>query len=319
MLPTVPDDNELSAISQSLSSWWWRLPLQEGVISWCNGENVGQYLGSIIIQDLRSILCHQLGPADHWYHRPLPFLLAQALDLLVGDIWICLDTACGFVLKNIYISRGFDFPYFRSSPLSISPAAEWHHIFLLNCPEKRTIFGTVCTSNSKEEYSGELFPLEIGCVHLVVTQICANRSSFWQNKGFVLHVCVASSDNRSWSLHLFTESTSGWKWTTSPTINSSECPPPWSCTSRLSNWSKSFSAKSTQNTPKLSELYTYSSSSFSPGCLWPKLKIARSLIPLLWIFQLLRACSPAPCPNLLESWKKLWRSQSSRRRRPIHN
>ena len=166
------------------------------------------------------------------------------LDLFGHSVWICA--------QNIYISRGFDFPYFRSSPLSISPAAEWHHIFLLNCPEKRTIFGTVCTSNSKEEYSRELqlsFPLEIGYLHLV-TQICANRSSFWQNKGFVLHVCLASSDNRSWSLHLFTESTSGWKWTTSPTINSSECPPPWSCTSKLSNWSKSFSAKSTQNTPK---------------------------------------------------------------------
>ena len=167
------------------------------------------------------------------------------LDLFGHSMWICA--------QNIYISRGFYFPYFRSSPLSISPAAEWHHIFLLNCPEKRTIFGTVCTSNSKEEYSRELqlsFPLEIGYLHLV-TQICANRSSFWQNKGFVLHVCGASSDNRSWSLHLFTESTSGWKWTTSPTINSSECPPPWSCTSKLSNWSKSFSAKSTQNTPQI--------------------------------------------------------------------
>ena len=122
-------------------------------------------------------------------------------------LWICSSVTFGFVWtqhvdlcqKNIYISRGFDFPYFRSSPLSISPAAEWHHIFLLNCLEKRTIFGTVCTSNSKKEYSRELlfvFPLEIGYLHLV-TQICANRSSFWQNKGFVLHVCVASSDNRS--------------------------------------------------------------------------------------------------------------------------
>ena len=49
-----------------------------------------------------------------------------------------------------------------------------------------------------------------------------------------------------------------------------------------------------------------------PGLLWPKLKIAPLLIPL-WIFQLLRACRPAPCPNLLESWKKLW----SRRRRRL--
>ena len=127
---------------------------------------------------------------DRFRSCSLRLWICSSVDLFGHSMWIC-------VLKNIYISRGFDFPYFRSSPLSISPAAEWHHIFLLNCPEKRTIFGTVCTSNSKEEYSGELFPLEIGCVHLVVTQICANRSSFWQNKGFVLHVCVASSDNRS--------------------------------------------------------------------------------------------------------------------------
>ena len=132
----------------------------------CNGENVGQYqLWSIIIvwseinitslliivwsrisiissldDDLRSILCHQRGPADHWYHRSLPLLLAQPLDFLVGDIWICLETAFGFVSQNIYISPGFNFPYFRSSPLSISPAAEWHHIFLLNCPEKKEPF-----------------------------------------------------------------------------------------------------------------------------------------------------------------------------------
>ena len=48
-------------------------------------------------------------------------VLAQPLDLLVADIWICLETAFGFVFKNIYISPGFNFPYFRSSPLSISP------------------------------------------------------------------------------------------------------------------------------------------------------------------------------------------------------
>ena len=51
-----------------------------------------------------------------------------------------------------------------------------------------------------------------------------------------------------------------------------------------------------------------------PGLLWPKLKIAPLLIPL-WIFQLLRACRPAPCPNLLESWKKLWSRRRKRRRR----
>ena len=48
-------------------------------------------------------------------------VLAQPLDLLLADIWICLETAFGFVFKNIYISPGFNFPYFRSSPLSISP------------------------------------------------------------------------------------------------------------------------------------------------------------------------------------------------------
>ena len=95
---------------------------------------------SSLDDDLRSILCHQRGPADHWYHRSLPLLLAQPLDFLVGDIWICLETAFGFVSQNIYISPGFNFPYFRSSPLSISPAAEWHHIFLLNCPEKKNHF-----------------------------------------------------------------------------------------------------------------------------------------------------------------------------------
>ena len=50
------------------------------------------------------------------------------------------------------------------------------------------------------------------------------------------------------------------------------------------------------------------------GLLWPKLKIAPLLIPL-WIFQLLRACRPAPCPNLLETWKKLWSRRRRRSRR----
>ena len=237
-------------MSQSLSSWWWRLPLQEGVISWCNGENVGQYLGSIIIQDLRSILCHQLGPADHWYHRPLPLLLAQALDLLVGGfVWTQHVDLCS--KKHLY------FPWIWLSIFSQFPVVNFTgcwmaSYFPVKLPRKENHFWHSLHLKLKREiFKGLLFPLEIGYTHLVVTQICANRSSFWQNKGFVLHVCVASSDNRSWSLHLFTESTSGWKWTTSPTINSSECPPPWSCTSKLSNWSKSFSAKSTQNTPKL--------------------------------------------------------------------
>ena len=93
---------------------------QEGVISMQNYENVGQYLRRIYhhLWSRINIMSSAGTRVDHWYHRPLPLL---PLDLLVPDIWICLETAFGFVFKNIYISPGFNFPYFRSSPLSISP------------------------------------------------------------------------------------------------------------------------------------------------------------------------------------------------------
>ena len=71
------------------------------------------------LYDLRSILCHQRGP-ESTTDITARFRSAS-LDLLLAHIWICLKTAFGFVFKNIYISPGFNFPYFRSSPLSISP------------------------------------------------------------------------------------------------------------------------------------------------------------------------------------------------------
>ena len=127
---------------------------QEGVISMQNYENIGQYLGigSIIIYDLRSILCHQRGPADHWYHRSLPLLCCSL------SLWICSSLTFGFVWKQHLdlCSKTFIFPLDLTFHIFAVPRcqfhpAEWHHIFLLNCPEKRTIFGTVCTS--KAEYS----------------------------------------------------------------------------------------------------------------------------------------------------------------------
>lgn len=98
---------------------------QEGVISMQNYENIGQYPQNRIYHHLWSKINIMSSTGTS---RPLisplasaPLLLAQPLDLLVADIWICLETAFGFVFKNIYISPGFNFPYFRSSPLSISP------------------------------------------------------------------------------------------------------------------------------------------------------------------------------------------------------
>ena len=178
---------------------------------------------SSLDDDLRSILCHQRGPADHWYHRSLPLLLAQPLDFLVGDIWICLETAFGFVSQNIYISPGFNFPYFRSSPLSISPAAEWHHIFLLNCPEKKNHFWRGLHLKqmyeilfSRGDKIGSFLSRWNQNEHFScfckTKSLCGNahvRRQFWQS---------------SWSLHLFTESTSGRKWTTGRRL-AHQCPP----------------------------------------------------------------------------------------------
>ena len=149
------------------------------------------------------------------------------LDLFGHSMWICAQ-------KHLY------FPWILLSIFSQFPVVNFTgcwmaSYFPVKLPRKENHFWHSLHLKLKREiFKGLLFPLEIGYIHLVVTQICANRSSFWQNKGFVLHVCLASLDNRSWSLHLFTESTSGWKWTTSPTINSSECPPLISCTFKLS-------------------------------------------------------------------------------------
>ena len=151
-------------------------------------------------------------------------VLAQPLDLLVADIWICLETAFGFVFKNIYISPGFNFPYFRSSPLSISPCWMasyfpvklprkenhfWHGLHLKSgilqsnvwnrvlLRGERVLFGflKICTFLSKQRF---------------VWWLRHVRRQFWQS---------------SWSLHLFTESTSGQKWTTSPRL-APQCPNP---------------------------------------------------------------------------------------------
>ena len=150
--------------------------------------------------------------------------LAQPLDLLVADIWICLETAFGFVFKNIYISPGFNFPYFRSSPLSISPCWMasyfpvklprkenhfWHGLHLKSgilqsnvwnrvlLRGERVLFGflKICTFLSKQRF---------------VWWLRHVQRQFWQS---------------SWSLHLFTESTSGQKWTTSPRL-APQCPNP---------------------------------------------------------------------------------------------
>ena len=148
---------------------------------------------SSLDDDLRSILCHQRGPADHWYHRSLPLLLAQPLDFLVGDIWICLETAFGFVSQNIYISPGFNFPYFRSSPLSISPAAEWHHIFLLNCPEKKNHFWRGL--HLKQMYLVEATKLGLfwaGETKMSIFVVFAK-----QKVCAAMRTCGASSDNRA--------------------------------------------------------------------------------------------------------------------------
>ena len=198
---------------------------QEGVISMQNYENVGQYqLGSIIVVWSKINIMSSTGTrVDHWYHRSLPLLLAQPLDFLVGDIWICLETAFGFVSQNIYISPGFNFPYFRSSPLSISPAAEWHHIFLLNCPEKKNHF-----------WRG----LQLKQMYEILFSRGAKIGSFFesvkpkwafllllQNKGFCGNAHVRRQFwQSSWSLHLFTESTSGRKWTTGRRL-AHQCPP----------------------------------------------------------------------------------------------
>ena len=150
-------------------------------------------------------------------------VLAQPLDLLLADIWICLETAFGFVSQNIYISPGFNFPYFRSSPLSISPAAEWHHIFLLNCPEKKNHFWRGLQLKQMYEILfsrgakiGSFFesvkPKWAFLLFLQNKGLCGNahvRRQFWQS---------------SWSLHLFTESTSGRKWTTGRRL-AHQCPP----------------------------------------------------------------------------------------------
>ena len=120
-------------------------------------------------------------------------VLAQPLDLLVADIWICLETAFGFVFKNIYISPGFNFPYFRSSPLSISPAAEWHHIFLLNCPEKKNHFWRGL--HLKQMYLVEA--TKLGLFWVGETKMSIFVVFAKQKVCAAMRTCGASSDNRA--------------------------------------------------------------------------------------------------------------------------
>ena len=79
-------------------------------------------------------------------------------------LWICSSVTFGFVWTQRVdlCSKTFLFPVDLTFHIFAVPRcqfhpAEWHHIFLLNCPEKRTIFGTVCTSNSKGKYSRDYF------------------------------------------------------------------------------------------------------------------------------------------------------------------
>ena len=178
---------------------------QEGVISMQNYENVGQYLRRIYhhLWSRINIMSSAGTRVDHWYHRPLPLL---PLDLLVPDIWICLETAFGFVFENIYISPGFNFPYFRSSPLSISPC--WMaSYFPVKLPRKETIFGTVCTS--KAEYSRTMCEIMFcwgegrnwlffgGSVNIgpKLAVFAKQRFGWWGP--VAVSTCGASSDNRA--------------------------------------------------------------------------------------------------------------------------
>ena len=190
---------------------------QEGVISMQNYENVGQYLRRIYhhLWSRINIMSSAGTRVDHWYHRSLPLL---PLDLLVPDIWICLETAFGFVFENIYISPGFNFPYFRSSPLSISPC--WMaSYFPVKLPRKKNHFWRGLHLKQMYEIlfsrGAKIESVKPKWAFLLLLQnkgLCGNahvRRQFWQS---------------SWSLHLFTESTSGRKWTTSRRL-APQCPP----------------------------------------------------------------------------------------------
>ena len=124
-------------------------------------------------------------------------VLAQPLDLLVADIWICLETAFGFVFKNIYISPGFNFPYFRSSPLSISPC--WMaSYFPVKLPRKENHFWH-CLHLKSGIFQSNVW----NCVLLRRENgsfwVFENVRLCWQNKGLCggWGTCGASSDNRA--------------------------------------------------------------------------------------------------------------------------
>ena len=186
-----------------------------------NDENVGQYLSwSIIIYDLRSILCHQRTTDITARFRSSCARSAFGFlsSLTFGFVWKQHLDLCS---RNIYISPGFNFPYFRSSPLSISPC--WMaSYFPVKLPRKENHF-----------WHG--LHLKSGIFHISNVWNCVENGSFWvfenwrfSGKTKVCFVVVFRHVRRQFwqssrSLHLFTESTSGQKWTTSPRL-APQCP-----------------------------------------------------------------------------------------------
>ena len=171
---------------------------QEGVISMQNYENVGQYLRRIYhhLWSQINIMSSTGTRVNHWYHRSLPFLCSLSL-------WICSSLTFGFVWKQHLdlCSKTFIFPLDLTFHIFAVPRcqfhpAEWHHIFLLNCPEKRTIFGTVCTS--KVEYSRAMCEI-VFCYGKEFFLGFWKFALFCQNKGLCggWGTCGASSDNQA--------------------------------------------------------------------------------------------------------------------------
>ena len=119
---------------------------------------VNTSVGSIIIYDLGSILCHQRAPES----------TTDITARFRSCLWICSSLTFGFVwkqhldlcLKTFIFPLDLTFHIFAVPRCQFHPA-EWHHIFLLNCPEKRTIFGMVCTS--KVEYSRAMCEIVFCC------------------------------------------------------------------------------------------------------------------------------------------------------------
>ena len=94
---------------------------------------VNTSVGSIIIYDLGSILCHQRAPES----------TTDITARFRSCLWICSSLTFGFVwkqhldlcLKTFIFPLDLTFHIFAVPRCQFHPA-EWHHIFLLNCPEK---------------------------------------------------------------------------------------------------------------------------------------------------------------------------------------